>query len=197
MAEVTQRPILTLPPEESAALTSAYQAASVILEYGTGGSTVVAADLPGRDVFSVESAAPWLKMMEGWFAKNPPLARLHLHHGHIGKTRKWGFPLDNSRVAHWASYPISVWDREDFVQPDVVLIDGRFRLACALTTLFRTTKPVTVLIDDYIDRAPYTQIEHLVGAPQMIGRMARFTFAPQPMPPAHIGWIMAAFASPQ
>lgn len=197
MAEVTDRPILTLPPEETAAVTAAYQAAAVILEYGTGGSTVVAADLPGRDVFSVESAAPWLKMMEKWFQNNPPKARLRLHHGQIGKTRKWGFPQDNTRVAHWASYPLSVWDRDDFMQPDVVLIDGRFRLACALTTLFRTTRPVTVLIDDYIDRPPYAQIERLVGPPMMIGRMARFSMTPQPMPPAHMGWIMAAYASPQ
>ena len=197
MADPMARPVLTMPPAETAALIAAYQAAAVILEYGTGGSTVVAADLPGRDVFSVESAAPWLKMMEGWFADHPAKARLRLHHGNIGRTRAWGYPVDNRLAGRWASYPNSVWDRADFVHPEVVLIDGRFRLACALTTLFRITQPVVVLIDDYVGRPGYAQIETLVGAPQMFGRMASFEFTPQTMPPAHMGWIMAAFTSPQ
>jgi SAM-dependent methyltransferase len=196
MAEAMKRPVLTMPPEESAALTQAYQAAKVILEYGTGGSTVVAADLAGRDVFSVESSAEWLAMMQGWFKANPPKARLQLHHGDIGKTRQWGYPVDNKHVGRWVGYPVSVWDRADFVHPDVVLIDGRFRLACALTALFRISRPVTVLIDDYTGRPRYAQIETLVGAPEMIGRMAKFEFTPQPMPPVHLGWIMAAFANP-
>ena len=197
MADAMKRPVLTMPPEESAALVAAYRAASVILEYGTGGSTLVAADLPGREVFSVESSADWLDRMRDWFRANPPSARVHLHHGDIGKTRDWGYPADNKHVSKWPSYPVSVWDRDDFRHPDLVLIDGRFRLACALTTLFRITQPVTVLMDDYIDRPPYARIERLVGAPQLTGRMARFTFTPQPMPPADMGWIMAAYASPQ
>ncbi|MBC7738651.1 MAG: hypothetical protein H7245_15870, partial [Candidatus Saccharibacteria bacterium] len=166
------------------------------LEYGAGGSTLVAADLAGRLVFAVESAAAWVTRMEAWFQANPPKARVVLHHGNIGKTREWGFPVDNRTVARWASYPVSVWDRPDFEHPDVVLIDGRFRLACALTVLFRITRPLTVLIDDYIDRPSYKKIETLVGAPQMAGRMAQFQFTPQTLPVAQMAWIMAAYASP-
>lgn len=189
-------PILTMPPEESAALRLAYQAASVILEYGTGGSTVMAAALPGRTVFSVESSAEWLEKMRGWFTRTPPKATLYLHHADIGKTRDWGFPVDTKSVTRWSSYPISVWDRPDILHPDVVLIDGRFRLACALTVLFRITRPVTVLIDDYVDRPGYKRIESLVGLPNLIGRMAEFHFTPQSMPAEHMRWIMTAFASP-
>ncbi len=189
-------PVLTMPPEETAALQAAYQAAEVILEYGSGGSTLLAADLPGRRVFSVESAAPWIARMEAWFQAHPPKAEVVLHLGSIGKTRDWGFPVDNRLVARWSAYPVSVWDRVDFQHPDVVLIDGRFRLACALTVLFRITRPVTVLIDDYIDRPGYKKIETLVGAPVMAGRMARFQFTPQALPVAQMAWIMAAYASP-
>ncbi len=196
MADAEHAPTLTMPPEESAALIAAYQGAATILEYGTGGSTVVAAGLPGRRVFSVESSAPWLAKMQAWFDFNPPSATLSLHHADIGKTRDWGFPVDNKYVTRWSGYPISVWDREDFVHPDVVLIDGRFRLACALTVLFRISRAVTVLIDDYLGRPRYAQIERLVGPPDMIGRMARFQFTPQPMPVAQMQWIMAAYAIP-
>lgn len=197
MAEDAQPPKLTMPEAESAAVLAAYQSAEVILEYGTGGSTVLAADLPGRRVFSVESSADWLAMMQDWFSAQPPKAQLVLHHANIGPTRKWGYPASTDRVDRWSLYPISVWDRPDFRHPDVVLIDGRFRLACALTVLFRITRDVTVLIDDYLDRPAYNQIETLVGRPEMNGRLARFTFTPQPVPVAHLGWIMTAFASPQ
>jgi hypothetical protein len=189
-------PVLTLPPDEAAALRAAYEGAQVILEYGSGGSTVVAAGLPGRRVFAVESSAPWIAKMEAWFAGNPPVAKVTLHHGNVGKTKDWGFPADAKMAGRWSAYPVSVWDRPDFHHPDVVLIDGRFRLACALTVLFRITRPVQVLIDDYIDRPSYKKIETLVGPPDMAGRMARFQFTPMAMPPAEMQWIMAAFANP-
>jgi hypothetical protein len=190
-------PVLTLPRKEAETLRSAYQAAEVILEYGSGGSTLVAGDLPGRRVFSVESSAKWIAMMEAWLTQNPPMAQVVLHHGNIGKTRDWGNPANNMSVARWSAYPVSVWDRPDFEHPDVVLIDGRFRLACALTVLFRITRPVRVLMDDYVNRPVYKQIETLVGAPVMVGRMAQFEFTPTVMPVAHMQWIMAAFANPR
>jgi SAM-dependent methyltransferase len=196
MADATQRPVLTMPPEESALLTAAYQAASVILEYGTGGSTLVAADLPGRAVFSVESSADWLARMRGWFAANPPKARVHLHHGDIGKTRDWGYPLDNKQVFKWAAYPISIWDQADFQHPDVVLIDGRFRTACFYTTALRITRPVRVLWDDYAARPNYHQVEEIVGPPRMTGRMAEFDLHPMEFSPAHMALTVGAFLRP-
>lgn len=42
-----------MPPAEAEALRMAYEEAEVILEYGSGGSTVVAAELPGKHVTSV------------------------------------------------------------------------------------------------------------------------------------------------
>jgi len=195
MADAPERPTLTLPPEESAALTAAYQGAGVILEYGTGGSTVLAADL-ARVVFSVESAPGWLTMMQGWFHANPPKAALHLHHGDIGKTRAWGYPADNKQVARWSNYPVSVWDRPDFQHPDVVLIDGRFRVACLYTTLLRITRPVHVLWDDYIDRPAYHKVEAMVGAPRMVGRMAQFDLVPTALDPARMAGVIEAFLRP-
>ena len=61
-----QRPVLTLPPAEAEALRAAYAIADVILEYGSGGSTALAAEMPGKTVFSVESDAAWLAGMQGF-----------------------------------------------------------------------------------------------------------------------------------
>ena len=66
--QVVKRPKLTLPPQEAEALKEAYAGADTILEYGSGGSTVVAAERPGTLVTSVESDRGWARMMRRWFA---------------------------------------------------------------------------------------------------------------------------------
>ena len=185
-----------MPAAETAFVLTEFAKAKVILEYGMGGSTVVAAETQGHTVFSVESDRSWHGKMEHWFARNPPAATVHLHHADIGPTGKWGHPADRRRLNLWSGYPVSVWDRDDFRHPDLVLVDGRFRLACMLTTLFRIQRATRLLVDDYIDRPPYHVIETLVGAPRMMGRMATFQFTPQVLPVQHMRWIMAAYASP-
>lgn len=195
MADLIKRPTPSLPPEEAAALIAAYQGAGVILEYGTGGSTVIAADL-ARVVFSVESSTDHIAGMAEWFLQNLPKADVHLHHGDIGKTRQLGFPADNKQVAKWSNYPISVWDRADFQHPDVVLIDGRFRVACLYTTLLRITRPVRVLWDDYAGRPAYHKVEVMLGAPQMVGRMAIFDLTPTAFAPQLMAGVIEAFLRP-
>lgn len=195
-ADAILRPVLTLPPDEAAVLRHHYTQAGVILEYGSGGSTVMAAELPGKQVFSVESDAKWLAGMQAYFVANPPQSQVHLHHGKVGRTKGWGFPQDQTQFRKWPEYPVSVWDLPAFLHPDIVLIDGRFRAACFLTTLFRITRPVTVLWDDYIDRPTYHEVEDLVKPVETIGRMARFDLSPMPIPPDRLLWIIQTFLRP-
>jgi hypothetical protein len=190
-------PVLTMPETEAEALRAAYGKARVVLEYGSGGSTVIAAAIAGARVFSVESDAEWVAMMQRWFDAHPAQAKLSLVHADIGPTKEWGMPVNNRQVAQWAAYPTGVWDRDDFEQPDVVLIDGRFRLACFLTVAYRTKSPVTVLWDDYAPRPPYHEVERLVKPTRLHGRMAEFHVTPQTMRPEDLGWIAQAFARPQ
>jgi hypothetical protein len=185
-----------MPAEPAAALAAAYAGARVILEYGTGDSTLLAAALPGRTVFAVESDAAWLAAMRAHFAANPPAADLRLHHADIGPTREWGHPADERRRRRWPGYALSVWDRADFLQPDVVLIDGRFRIACLLTVAFRSSRPVTVLLDDYRGRKGLHGIEALLRPAGFAGRMARFEVAPMPVPADRLGWIMDYYYQP-
>lgn len=194
---MAEAPKLTMPEPEARFLSETYAKAQVILEYGSGGSTLIAAAKAGAQVFSVESDRAWYQMMVEWFFENPPAVPVTLHHCNLGPTKRWGFPANGRRASHWPSYALSVWDRPDFQHPDVVLVDGRFRLACMLTTLFRITRPVTMLCDDYRDRKSYHRIESLVGAPAMTGRMAAFTFTPQSFPADKMGWIIAAYADPE
>lgn len=178
------RPELTLPEAEAALLRACYEKASVILEYGSGGSTALVSELPGKRVFSVESDCHWAEMMRSWLEQNPPAhgTDVDVIWSDIGPTKKWGHPRDHAQWQHFARYPLEVWDLESFRQPDVVLVDGRFRTGCALSAAFRSLKPVTVLMDDYVNRKHYHKVEKYLGTPQITGRMARFEVKPMPVP---------------
>lgn len=178
------RPDLTLPEAEAARLHDAYAEAGVILEYGSGGSTVMAAELPQKRVFTVESDQSWAEMMRAWFDQTPPApgTEVDIIWSDIGPTKEWGYPASNSDWQRYARYPLEVWDLPEFRQPDVVLVDGRFRAGCVLATAFRTQAPVRLFVDDYARRRHYHRVEAFVGQPVMTGRMAEFEVAPMAVP---------------
>ena len=190
---VPERPVLTLPEEAAEWVRESYGAASVILEYGSGGSTVLAAEAGGKTVFSVESDKAWSQMMQRYFDANPPKSTVHLHYANIGKTKEWGRPVSDTRWRRYHRYPLSVWDREDFQHPDVVLIDGRFRVACLLTTLYRIERPVIALFDDYAGRDKYHEVEEFVKPVDVRGRMARFELLPDELPRRDLTQILTLY----
>ena len=196
MVKLADRPILTLPDVEAAALASALRTASVVLEYGAGGSTLLAAEM-GKTVISVESDVEWLEGMREWFDRHPPKGDVVLHHADIGPTGKWGMPTGPKAFRKFPGYALDIWDHPRFRHPDLVLIDGRFRPACLLATAFRITRPVTVLFDDYVGRAPYHGIEAMFRPTALYGRMAEFHLKPTPIPADQLAWVMGWFLKPQ
>lgn len=189
-----QRPELTMPEAEAAVLRHAYEQAGTILEYGSGGSTVLASELPGKRIVSVESDPDWTQMMRDWFEENPGLSAVEMVHADIGPTKDWGHPEDESTWRRFPAYPLKVWDSG--LAPDVVLVDGRFRIGCALATAFRTARPVTLLFDDYADRRPYHRVEEFLGQPEIVGRMARFEVSPMPVPQDRLLRVIELICAP-
>ena len=194
--DAVERPFLTMPEAEAEALGAAYRGASVILEYGSGGSTALAADM-GKTVFSVESDAAWCANMQAYLDGLPKKGRVTLHHADVGPTKKWGTPAGTAAFRRFPEYALSVWDLPGFKHPDVVLIDGRFRPACLLATAFRITRPVTVLFDDYAERAAYHGIEQMFKPIALHGRMAEFSVVPTVFPTDRLAWVMGWFLKPQ
>ncbi|WP_231388611.1 hypothetical protein [Pseudooceanicola algae] len=176
-------PELVFPPQEAEAVRLAYAEAEAILEYGAGGSTMLAV-AAGTPIVSVESDAGWVYQMRGWIRDSAPTVLAEVIHADIGPTGDWGYPRDASGWKDYAAYPLKVWDRlgQDLPLPDVVLVDGRFRTGCALATAFRSPRPVTLLFDDYKDRPRYHEIEGFLGAPTLIGRLAVFDVTPMAIP---------------
>lgn len=187
-------PVLTLPLAEAEAVVAACEGGQTIPAYGSGGSTAVAASLPGRVVFSVESDAEWLAGLAEWFSANPRGARLHLHHADVGPTGKWGVPRDARFRDAFPAYAMSVWDRPDFVRPDVVLTDGRLHVGCLLSAVVGHVRSLTAAWEDHVGRRIYWAIGRFVRPRGFHGRVARFAVTPVPVPPSDIGWIVTQFA---
>lgn len=185
---------LTFEPKERRFITKLYNQAETILEYGSGGSTVLAAEL-GKTVFSVESDQDWADRMAAHVATISD--RAHVHWADVGPTGPWGVPMRPREFRKFHAYALSVWDRPDFVQPDLVLIDGRFRAACMVAVMMRTERPVTVLFDDYARRRYYHGVEGLALKEELVGRMARFTVTPGAIPPDLVTQAVGWFTDPR
>jgi hypothetical protein len=153
------------------------------LEYGSGGSTILANKMVNTLV-SVDSDANFLgnvrrKLTEDDLGAVGRRAMTKLIHVNIGLTQDWGMPVftkpTRRRVRRWADYPMAPWRyfRSIAQQPDLVLVDGRFRVACVLESLLSLSplSKTQILLDDYVDR-PYYKIVEQFADVQMAGRMA-------------------------
>lgn len=163
-----------LPPAALATLESRLSQASVFLEYGAGGSTALAARLGVATIVSVESSPEWVEKVRA--AVLAPGAQLHLLHADIGRTGDWGRPVDRKAIERWHLYPEAGWRRlhELGLSPDLVLIDGRFRVACFCVSLLSARPGTVLLFDDYAGRAQYHVVEAFCPVSAMHERMAEF-----------------------
>ncbi|WP_374520575.1 glycosyltransferase family 2 protein [Hydrogenophaga sp.] len=176
-------------------LTSALGASRVYLEYGSGGSTLLAARSPAEHIVSVESDPAWLKgVLDKAFAIKGAKDRLHPMHVDIGPTKALGYPVDDSHWKNYWQYPLSPWAKcqQMGLAPDLVLIDGRFRLACFLATLLNAPAGCRVLFDDYTDRPHYHGAAALLKPLTEVDRMAVFVVPPVRPEPAQITHALAA-----
>lgn len=193
-SDLHQVPELTLPPTEANFLEAAYAKADVILEYGSGGSTLLAARQKHSLVASVESDQSWAENLQAVLARDFPKANVKVHWENIGPTKEWGYPVDASQWRRYHRYPLAVWRQPWFAEPDLVLVDGRFRMACFLATFLNILRPTTLLFDDYGDRPYYAKVERFAKPVEMVGRMARFELQPQPIRRKVMADVMHWFA---
>jgi hypothetical protein len=187
--ETVVEPVVTLPPDVQDFVTEEYARAGTILEYGSGGSTVVAAQAGAR-TFTVESDAAWGRNIERWLDSRGLGQNVTLHLADIGPTGAWGKP-ERTRLVHarrYLRYPHSVWDRPDFRKPDVILVDGRFRVACFLAALARIERRTRLLFDDYAGRTDYHVVEGFQKPLKMIDRMAVFDLEPRTI--SSLDWVL-------
>jgi hypothetical protein len=156
------------------------QSCQYYLEFGSGGSTIYAAKL-GKNFTTVESDYFFLQAVRQKIDNSefPRLGSRRYIHADIGLTKAWGVPVFTqktaTRLAKWKTY--SDIPLGDNYLPDLVLIDGRFRVACALKVVKYLANKADwlVMVDDYVDRDEYKEIERFATLYRIIGRMAVFT----------------------
>lgn len=169
---------LTFPMDVQAFVRERYAEADNIIEYGSGGSTVLAAEL-GKRCLSVESDKAWAEALNSHLTSVFGEERnVHAYHVDVGETQEWGYPRDTASWARFWRYPMQVWQQADDFLPDIVLIDGRMRMACLAATMMHVRRETVVLFDDYRNRRKYHRVEALIKPERMIGRMAVFKIKP-------------------
>ena len=133
---------------------------STYLEWGTGGSTVMAAwratltHLEPLKVDAIDSSQGWFDVLRSHSPIRDAEAAgsLTFHLGNIGETIMWGNPKD------WSKRSAALREKQSrsYIQSiptsrccyDLILVDGRFREACALYALRLMHNRTTVLIHD-------------------------------------------------
>jgi hypothetical protein len=143
----TMAPAMT--QAEQALLRAAASGAARMLEFGCGGSTALLLDAGRGCLLSVDSDADWLARV----ARHNPGTRLAQHHADLGPCGEWGWPLLKPEpVVAWR-----YWGAPWLAMPeaDLVLVDGRYRVACALAAHGRLAPSGHLAMHDFWPRHAY------------------------------------------
>lgn len=151
-----------MSPAERDRLAAELARAASYFEFGMGGSTLMAARAGVRQIVSVDSDRAWVDAVRAHPEIAPRCAdgSMSLLHADIGPVTDWGRPADRSAVRKWSQY-LSVgwteWARRETL-PDLVLVDGRFRVACCISIAVvcaQSSSPRVLLHDVDDKRAHY------------------------------------------
>jgi len=164
-----------LDPETFAFLKEILTKSTCYLEYGCGGSTIYASNSPNiKALFSVDTDSQWIATVKREMSNSA--CDCWLSHVDLGPVKEWGTPTSTALWAKFSQYSTTPWlvARSKKSIPDVVLIDGRFRVSCFLYTLIAARIGTTVIFDDYFGRPHYHSVEKYCSITQRCGRSAIF-----------------------
>jgi len=151
---------------EQALLRAAAAGAPRAMEFGCGGSTALLLDAGVEALLSVDSDAAWLGRVAGQHTAAMAQGRLRQWHAQIGPVGEWGWPLRPPGPLEGWLYWGAPWS--DMAQVDVVLVDGRFRIACALAAHGRLAAEGVLAIHDFWPRRAYQDalkpFFHVIGS---------------------------------
>ena len=123
---------------------------------------------PALEMWTVDSSASFLQSVRARpCLKIMNLSRVHAVPVDIGPTEGWGYP--NSTNTHngkkMARYSLAVADVKTAL--DVIFIDGRFRVACALQAMLTHPKAV-ILVHNFIGGHHYPSYKILLNVARIV-----------------------------
>ena len=124
------------------------------LEFGSGNSTRLAASM--EHIEAIDSVESSREFVDEHLRCDPALTaaeqagRLRIHTVDIGASKAWGTPVGKAKRHLWPCYPLAVF--AEHRQWDLVLVDGRFRVACGLAALLHLPPGGQLLVRTLIFR---------------------------------------------
>jgi hypothetical protein len=137
-------------------------------EYGVGASTSWVLDNSNANIIAVDTNKEWIDYVN----INVYSSRAKLIWINLGELTNWGRPNSYKYKDSFIDYVSGVWKFEK--KADVVLIDGRFRVACFFYSLLHSKTGSIIIFDDYFNRPFYHVIEEVVSLHKKCGRQAVF-----------------------
>ncbi|MCW2284365.1 hypothetical protein M2323_002086 [Rhodoblastus acidophilus] len=126
---------------------------NTFVEFGTGGSTVLAASCVKQQIFAVDSSQEWLGSVEQACLDKSVQPKLLF--ADIGATREWGYPSDPSTRSRWPTYHETIWTIEAVRDADLFMVDGRFRVACFAQVVLHCRPDALICFHDFASRKHY------------------------------------------
>ena len=149
--------------------------ANVYGEYGCGKSTIWALNNTSAKVVAVDTSEYWIEVVRSANPNNN--YKLNIGHADCGELGEFGRPIGFNARESFHIYTDYLWQQPD--EPDVVLVDGRFRVCCFLTSLKFGREGARLVFDDYTNRPDYHVIEKYVSRVKECGRQCLFLVPPK------------------
>lgn len=163
--------------KELALLQSAIRSSDNYLEFGAGNSTCMAVEAENiRNITVVESDSVFWKdqmLTMPSVEKAYETKRLKLILVDIGVTTHWGYPVDTSCMNQWAMYHSFAFQLD--ASYDLILVDGRFRVACILNACLSCAEGAQILIHDFFNRPIYWVVRPFLKLEEQADTMGLFS----------------------
>ena len=147
------------------------EGARVYFEYGCGKSTEYVLKHTNSSIFAVDTSGDWVEKIQK-LRTSENSQRLNVHWVDVGPVGDWGMPTSFKMRHKFVEYAELLWRQS--AMPEVVLIDGRFRVSCFLATLKFAPVGTKIIFDDYNQRPYYHVAEEFARKMEVCGRQALF-----------------------
>lgn len=126
----------------------------IYFEWGCGGSTFQLSKKKNiKTIYSVESDLEWIKKVNSKL-KNYQKNKINWIENDLNtESNTWGYPSLDCPLKKKIDYSSQILNIKEI--PDIILIDGRFRVSCALKSYNIIDLETILVFDDFLNRKYY------------------------------------------